>query len=307
MRIHGLCAVKNERDIIEQSLTAAAQWCDHIYVMDNGSDDGTWEELHRLAAKLPQLIPFKRDLRPFHSGIREDILQTYLANGRPGDWWCILDADEFCIDDPKQFLANVPRRYQCVWKQDYGYYFTEADLAAFRADPSLFADHVPVEERIRYYITEFSEIRFFRHELARKGIPWDSPRAYPRRIRIRHYQDRSPAQIQKRLDTRLEGIRSGIFAQENRENWGPAGVSAGIRPGPASPDQLPTGWEERVIPTDGLHFDQLDGRYAEGRPWAPPKDPSLLEQGWLRCRRLLRRITHRFQRRIRTPLRGVRV
>ena len=36
-------SVKNEVDIIDQSLRAAASWCSKIYVFDNGSDDGTWE------------------------------------------------------------------------------------------------------------------------------------------------------------------------------------------------------------------------------------------------------------------------
>jgi hypothetical protein len=34
-----------------------------------------------------------------------------------GDWWCILDADEFYIDDPREFLEAVPKRFSSVWMQ----------------------------------------------------------------------------------------------------------------------------------------------------------------------------------------------
>ena len=60
MKIHGLCVVKNEADIIEQTLRSAATWCDWIYVLDNGSSDGTWEKVQRLARGLPAKEPGRR-------------------------------------------------------------------------------------------------------------------------------------------------------------------------------------------------------------------------------------------------------
>jgi hypothetical protein len=41
--IHALSIVKKEVDILQDTLIAAVQWCDHIYVLHNGSNDGTWE------------------------------------------------------------------------------------------------------------------------------------------------------------------------------------------------------------------------------------------------------------------------
>ena len=40
MRIHSICVVKNESDIIVQSLTAAAEWSDFIYVSTMGAQTG---------------------------------------------------------------------------------------------------------------------------------------------------------------------------------------------------------------------------------------------------------------------------
>ncbi len=45
MQIHSICLVKNEADIIEQTLKAGIDWSDFIYVFDNGSSDGTWEKV----------------------------------------------------------------------------------------------------------------------------------------------------------------------------------------------------------------------------------------------------------------------
>jgi hypothetical protein len=280
MKIHGLCVVRNEIDIIEDSLRTAAAWCDRIYVLDNGSDDGTWEAVRRLAGELPQIVPFKQDTVPFNSSVREEILRAFFEEARPGDWWCILDADEFYIDDPKAFLTDVPRRYQVVWKHEFTYYFTDEDLQAYEADPTLYGSRVPVQQRLRYYRADWSEMRFFRHPPrgGRPAIPWDAPRSFPRRIRVKHFQYRSPDQIQKRIDTRRAAIERGSFPHEKRTNWQPGAVGKGVVAGVPRPDEVPTHWQERVVPAQGMHYDAGDGVYSEGAPWSPPSGPGALEQ-----------------------------
>ena len=304
MNIHGLCVVKNEEDVIEQSLRAAARWCHAIYVLDNGSDDGTWERVQDLAQELPQVVPYQQDFRPFNSGIREDILRRYAADAQPDDWWCILDADEFYVDDPLAFLLRVPRRYQAVWKQELSYFFTEEDLAAYHRDPSRYAEAVPVEERLRYYRADWSEMRFFRHSSTAGGsrIPWDESRVYPERIRVKHFQYRSPDQIQKRLHTRREAMERGSFPHEKRANWTPGAIGASIILGPATGDQIPERWQERVVPTAGLHYDARDGSYAVGIPWSPPRGPRLavrLASYFASARNVLRRRARGARKRLR--------
>ena len=85
-------------------------WCDSISVLDTGSPDGTWEKVRTLAGELPQVIPFMQDPRPFDDSIRGVILRHHLGRANPNDWWCILDADEFYIDDPRSFLSRIPPR-----------------------------------------------------------------------------------------------------------------------------------------------------------------------------------------------------
>ena len=103
MRIHGLCLVKNESDIIKQGLTAARQWCDHIYVLDNGSMDGTWEMVQEMSAKDPGIAAWKQDDVAFSDALRCSIYHEFKGNARPGDWWARVDPDEFYVEDPRGF------------------------------------------------------------------------------------------------------------------------------------------------------------------------------------------------------------
>ena len=57
-KIHSICVVKNEADIIEHCLTEAAKWSDYIYIYDGESTDGTWEKV--LAMQSEKIIPWKR-------------------------------------------------------------------------------------------------------------------------------------------------------------------------------------------------------------------------------------------------------
>lgn len=271
MRIHGLCVLKNESDIIEQMLRASAQWCDAIYILDNGSTDGTWEIVRELAHELQSIVLYKQDPQPFTDDMRGEIFRHYEARAALGDWWCILDADEFYIDDPREFLRGVPKDYNAVWHQSYNYLFTDKDLADYKQNPGLYDDHVPIEQRSRYYmVNDYSEMRFFRHSKALKQVSYQIYPVYPRRIRLKHFMYRSPDQIRKRLQTRREPMERGEFLHEKRANW-VAGEPA--LPGPAQPWELPRSWEERVVPASECHFDSHDGVFPEGALWAPPRPP----------------------------------
>ena len=57
-KIYSLLLVKNESDIIRESLLAAIKWSDKVIVMDNGSTDGTWEIVKEIATQYPTIVPF---------------------------------------------------------------------------------------------------------------------------------------------------------------------------------------------------------------------------------------------------------
>lgn len=270
MKIRALCVMKNESDVIVQSLTHALEWCDEIFVLDNGSNDGGWEKVQALSHLEPQIKLAGQDVRAFHDGIRAQIFNAYNANARRGDWWCRLDADEFYIDNPRELLSSIPEKYFSVWSASISYYFTEVDAAIYYLNPEQYGDDISVHNKCRYYLNHWSEPRFFRHipglrwKPSDGGYPrtlWSYPPA-PTRIRLKHFAYRSPQQIQKRLDSRREQASHGNeFSHETILDWGQAvanirargkfeGTEGGL---------VPTSWKERIVPSSALDFDSGDG------------------------------------------------
>ena len=96
--------VKNEADIVKSVILDAKKWADKIFIMDNGSTDGTWEIIQSLADDI--VVPWKQDFRPYSNGLRADVFNEFRHEANDGDWWCFkLDADEFYYDNPKDFLC----------------------------------------------------------------------------------------------------------------------------------------------------------------------------------------------------------
>lgn len=222
MRILGLCLVKNEADIIRTSLRESRKWCDRIFVFDNGSSDATWDLVLKAAEEDSGVVAFRQDPRPFDDALRAEIFNAFRGEAREGDWWCRLDADEFYIDDPRSFLAEVPRRHHVVWCVWLQYFLTQGDAPPDDADapPEITPERFP-----RYYQAVGGEPRFFRdrNRLSWKNGAWPTHLGLvePRRIRVKHVQYRSPAQIQRRLDTRRAAASAGWqhFGHSTQESW----------------------------------------------------------------------------------------
>jgi glycosyltransferase involved in cell wall biosynthesis len=272
--IFAMCLVKNEADIISQCLRAAATWCDRVIVYDNGSEDDTWSIVRELSKHLSCVIPFRRDHQPFSDSLRSEMFEAYRALSTEGDWWCRLDADEIYIDNPRLFLAQVPASYNLVWSASFQYYFTEVDAARYQADPHAFEDHVNIEQRCRYYRNDWSEPRFFRYRKILKygdrdwPVPLEHP--YAKRIRLKHYQYRSPRQITQRLLTRRTAMASGLFRHEMIPNWRyRINQHQPILTGTSSP-YFPSSWEERVVDSLSLLLDDGSNNYVIQERVLPP-------------------------------------
>jgi glycosyltransferase involved in cell wall biosynthesis len=292
MKIHSICLVKNERDIIAETLDAAAAWSDFIYVYDNGSTDGTWERVRDLSRRLPQVIPFASEDRPFHDDLRQKPFHHYRDRSSPGDWWCRLDADEIYIDSPRDFLAGVPERFDVVWAAFFQYYFTERDVARFAANPELYADDVPVGQKCTYYLNNWSTIKFFKYGTLLQwdsgGQPYPLTRSYPHRIRMKHYQYRSPRQIELRLATRRGPMRRGRFKHESRGNWAQWILSGADRYRDAD-GEFPESWTDRVVDSSRLIHD-TGADYVIAEATLPPitdPNPSLFRKAAARINEVL--------------------
>jgi glycosyltransferase involved in cell wall biosynthesis len=210
LKIYSLMLVKNEADIVTSTLSSAADWSDKVIVIDNGSEDGTWEIVRGLAEKRYNVVPFARYEGPFNIGLRSIAYNYFRHELGPRDWWCVrLDADEFFHEDPRAFLAAVPFRYKQVWKKSVDFCFSDpgelAEAGNFESNKAQYT---------RYKREWWSEIRFARNT---KSMFWHTmmfqPKPlgllYPKRITVLHYQYRSVEQLQKRLETRKKAIHQG--------------------------------------------------------------------------------------------------
>lgn len=265
MRIFGLCAAKDEADILEHTLIEASEWCDQIFVYDNASSDGTLGLIRKLSRDYP-IVLHASDDRDFSAWLQSYLYNSYKGEANDGDWWCRLDADELYVENPRIFLAKVPLKFQTVWSAHFQYQFTDRDLEQYKRSPERFSARCHPTERFRYYRNDASELRFFRHTA---HLEWPHGRAwpiglgrpYPVRIWVRHFQYRSPEQIMLRMRTRVAlARRTGgeNFRHELRSLAGGVDLAS---------DEI---WRARVAPATELEYDSHDGRLVVREDLMPP-------------------------------------
>lgn len=263
MRIFCICLVKNEDDVLEEVVRVAATWADGIFISDNQSTDATQAVIDKMAVALPNVYDAGPTNEPFSDDLRAKIFHRVKGVSRRGDWWCRLDADELYIDNPKEFLSSLPPQADTVWSSHFQFKFTDLDLRTFERNPSEFLA-TPVKDRLRFYRNDASEIRFVKHTVPfiwYRQWPRFRCASHPRRIRLAHYQYRSPEQITRRLAARREVAKrsgGGLFPHEL--------VGRGLLQGGGTLqadqlDRLRNGgvdYQERVVPAAGL--DEFTGQ-----------------------------------------------
>jgi glycosyltransferase involved in cell wall biosynthesis len=262
-KIHTICVVKNEGDIIEECLKAASKWSDYIYVYDGQSTDGTWEKV--VAMQNEQIVPWKQDGKTFQESLRAEVYNAFKDRARDGDWWCHLDADEFPVQNPKEFLAGVPSAFHVVWAAMIEYYLTQKDVDSFDFE-------LPTAQllaQLRYYKAEHAEPRFVKHRdkmvwHENEGWPRHMGLVHPERILYKHFKYRSPQQIQTRLDTRRKNIEGGFTGWQHARQ---------------------ESWEQTIADVSQLQFDKNDGNFALDES----RLPQHLEPA---AQRLIKRIMH---------------
>ena len=224
MKIYALLLIKNELDIIEAVLKSALEWSDKIIVFDNGSTDGSWKKVQELAKDSQKIVPYIQDPRPFRIGLRAILFDAFKDEMTAEDWWCIrMDSDEFYLDNPKKFLAQVPFKYKQVWKSSIDFYLTKEDIAKKTFSGDFAKDKTLINHYNPY---TWAEVRFIR---ASKKLTWNiddfKPKPlgliYPKQIRVLHFQFRSPQQMQKRYETRQKARieKCGSFKHESGSSW----------------------------------------------------------------------------------------
>ncbi len=240
MRIYAICLIKNEGDIIAECLLHALKFCDRIFVLDNGSTDGTWETVNALALQYPKITIEGQLLDSFRDGMRSIIYNKYHHELSDQDWWLRLDGDELLEGDPRPVLAKAnSEQADFITAWNLQFYYTDRDYKSWPEEQQALG--TPVSQRRRYYSINWREYRFFRNQV---GQPWNEDiapqwpdglsKACSERLFNRHYPYRTPDQIKEKLNAR--------FGHAQFRHIGS------------------TEWTSKLLPAKSLHF------YVEGQP-----------------------------------------
>ncbi|MGA8118629.1 glycosyltransferase family 2 protein [Rouxiella badensis] len=221
--VFALVVVKNEGDIIFDTIESATKWADKIFVIDNMSTDNTWEKLNALKDKYDNVILWGQYGGKFNEGLRQILYREYRGFSSENDWWCRLDGDEFYIDNPKDFLKNLPTDVDHVYNASFQYYYTERD---YRNELNL-SDCAELNyNRLKWYKCNHSEIRFVKNKRTlcwpqEEGWPCNLLKAASGRIRLKHFQYRTIEQIKNRFLVRSREMSGDAFKHEivSEEVW----------------------------------------------------------------------------------------
>lgn len=224
MKLNAICIIKNEADIILETLNNALRFCDTIYVFDNGSTDGSWELICEKALNDKRIVITAHTDEIYRNQFRNRVYNMFHHRYSPSDWWYILDADEMLINDPRPMLIKAMQRYKNqmrVWQAQF--YFTDNDLAVYDQENK----SLKVSERRRYYRINWREPRFFRNSPSEKWpenisgkVPPFCQKLYRPSPICRHYPERTPEQIKMRRDIRLSNPYSFLHVKnKSADDW----------------------------------------------------------------------------------------
>lgn len=123
---HALLVVRDEADILPQTLPALLVWADSVHVFDTGSTDGTWEFVNDTAAREPRLRCVGREEVLFSvGGVTSWFFDRVRGGFRRGDWIVRADADEFYHMPPPDFVrARLSPAEGRVYGAHYDFQFT---------------------------------------------------------------------------------------------------------------------------------------------------------------------------------------
>jgi glycosyltransferase involved in cell wall biosynthesis len=255
-RIHAICLVKNEGDVIAQTLHHASQFCHKIYVFDTGSTDDSWKQVQLINNSV--VVPFRQEKVSYSEGLRAQVFNTVRKYCATGDWFLNLDADEFLAENPQKAIKIAEQEEATqINTLQYNFYFTDKDCEDYRKGHD--SRSRPIAQRRRYYRFVNIEQRLFR---VREDLTWPEhndtkhPSGYQIPVGVKkhkkcsykipncHYQYRDPEQIKLRLETRRTARMANQSSFLHYKS-----LDEGID------------WTQSIVPSELLHYYHNDGKF----------------------------------------------
>lgn len=108
-RLIGLLMIRDEDDVLADTLSAMVRWFDRIYVLDGTTDPQRVERTDAILGQFPEIRWHTRDAEHFPTGVTDGARQVLLDRVRDeqgtDNWIGVLHADEFLDQDPRPMLA----------------------------------------------------------------------------------------------------------------------------------------------------------------------------------------------------------
>jgi glycosyltransferase involved in cell wall biosynthesis len=201
-QIFGVCFVKNEDDIIADSVTHAAQFCDKVFVVDNASTDRTWDIVKGL--DLENVIPVCSKDFVFRDHLRLKFMETKKEELGPNNWWYMFDADEFLFEDPLDAIALAEEEgADCIGVEVINFLLTKDEVRDARES----VHQQTWRDRKHYVLYESGPVKFFKNTKyvdfnICDFMPFGVTKECSQRLLMKHYPYRSLGQLEKRVHTR---------------------------------------------------------------------------------------------------------
>lgn len=242
MKIYGTLIAKNEADIIEQTFLSLREHgnFEKVFFYDNGSTDDTLT----IARKFDDFVVCADiSATPYSDELKYKLLNAQSHYYAEGDWLAILDADELYVESILPKIDSALReRANCIEEACAQFYLCEKD------NGSSFEPGIPAIEQRKHYLINYGEPRIFEY---RKQVPLSERIVKSRdaslvlakeKLLVAHFQYRSNAQIQNRINVRkANNLISG--------NWGHVNSEA---------------WQDYLVDSRYLH--EFDGTFKQGLP-----------------------------------------
>src|SRR5690606_9611174 len=102
--------LRDEADIIAQTLKHLLSWCDTLIAFDTGSFDESWDIVQDFAARDRRIITAGKESVVFSNGLRAWLFDQHRSRFRNGDWIARVDCDDFYHILPPHFVRDHLRR-----------------------------------------------------------------------------------------------------------------------------------------------------------------------------------------------------
>lgn len=229
MNLYGVLIARDEADILEHTLLSLRRQggFTKIFFYDNGSRDDT----QTIARRFTDLVASVETLdEPFSDRLKYELLNSHARQTKAGDWLAILDADELYAESPLAKIDSAEAAgANCIESRSAQFYMTHSD--AYDAfDPTT----PPIKQR-RHYLINYGEPRLFKcqpdvsltESMVKQRL--HPLRPAPDQLLINHFQYRSAAQLQRRIDIRISNNRtSGNWGHVQKTRWQDYVVDAGL-------------------------------------------------------------------------------